>query len=223
MSSVVLPVLNLQDQTGILFMEFIFNLSYNLSWYWIVEKEIPPFIEEPQMTRYKQMRGLLFKLLFIQLACQVFVGFVLLNKPIPCHYHSKMTIGLPNRLFVLFFFLLWISRMVILFASFSFLLLTRPKSTALYQKRQVLLSVLVLFTFIPCILSLLYYILPLMNKGLLIHDTFYQIRNLFINKDPDRQDKIRALLRELKSVVGDETSPVFESQWKCSLRNKILS
>lgn len=222
MTSRLLSLLSVQDQKGFLWVDLLNNAIFCGVWYYYVWKDLTPFVAQEKEETFLTLRDILLKLLLIQFLFQLFSVLFLSFGIMPCILHEKMPIR-GFHLFSILFSISWILRLIVLILSVAFLV---PFISSEEKNiRNALWGILLLLCLGINLYGIFYSGNHSLNPSLSLYEAFYKIRNVYIRKDPKKQNKIKCILNDMKDSFGGNVPPqlksVYEKQWKCTFKNPV--
>lgn len=224
MNDVILSFLSLQDQRTLMVGD---TLNFGLLCFllhWHTKKEILPKLPEDETKqKVEKLFGLMtfIGLIVFGLVCLcnlvVSIGFI------PCIINES-TNKTNMNLFILVFYIVCIFRLFFIMGSVFFLFYFF-KFEEKDRARQIVWIGLILVSLLINLICLFYFMVPRMKSSLVLYRAFYDIRNLFIEKDPKKQKKISEVLKEMTesfngSIPGSLVE-VYEKQWSCTFKNQV--
>lgn len=197
-----------------LLMDFLIFLVGWLLYLYFTYKILPShWQEKKQRAKYEVIRDMLSFFLGIQFVCYWFLFLLILPYP-PRLVHFRAPMGFVGIVYVIMLLI----RVVIILLWSAFLMIcwlqTRPtqiKTTGWYL---VLFLFVLYFFFILCFLMF-----PHWNKALVVYEVFYNIRNLYLTKDPARKEKT---MLYLQSMSTPSSCSLFRDEWKRTFKNQVI-
>lgn len=190
----------------ILFGLFLYSF-YNLTYLYILPQK--------NSHRFKLLRKFVTIALAVLFVSYILLSFTILFRSKPVFVHAATDLGLSGYLFVLFVMIRFITTILIgsLLASTWFVLETDEKTVMVKRWYSIVVALFIVFVF-----NLLYMFSPSLNKALPLYEWFYNVRNLFIIRAPNRVQKTRLCIDQLENIDGyDQT--LFEDEWERTFLN----
>ena len=207
-----------------LLTDLLLFLLMSVVYFIIAYKILPGFIPEERLQRFEDLKKFVSLFLLVQLFFYIVLFSVLLISPVSPFTHLKSSIPFSGYIFV---FML-ITRIINTILLASFIVVSLKIADKEILKNYSIVAWILLFVMIWCyyVYTLFYSIFPVFNKTLIIYETFYHIRTLFITKDPEKIKKSReyisGLICSLGNPVPEQYRAVFKQQWGLTFKNKTL-
>lgn len=184
-----------------------------LVYYQLTYKKIPLVIPEQKKKKYIWVRNTISILLAIQLL--FYFIFLIPQKPILIHRNTD--VGILGVVFVLMVICRFLT--IIMLSSLlvsCWFMIEKKQDRIPLRNWYIVISV-----FIVYYLYILFYMLfPDWNKALSVYELFYNIRNLYITKDPQKTEKTILYLQSMKCIPIQYYS-LYEEEWKRTFKNQV--
>lgn len=225
MSNLSIKLLSVQDQRSFLFVDVVSNALFVGLWFYLVYKEISPFVPPQKKEKFERWKPIFFQILLFQFALHFMDFICLMIGVIPCTLHN--TSKHSTSFFSFLFMIQWVVRLVVLFSATSFFFTFFPTSDT--KRRQALIFALFILLFFINVFGIIYYMSSVFNEPMVIYEGFFRIRNVFFQKGESKASKnkeIQGILKEIKSEwegqIPESLEYMYRKQWECSLSNNFV-
>lgn len=225
MSDVLLSFLSLQDQKMLMTGDLLNFGLFLFVFYSFTKKEVIPNLPEDESK--KEVLFLFRILIYISVILIILVfisNLVVMTGFIPCIF-NETTNQTNSNLFILIFYLVCIFRITFLLGSVFFISYFFNFKKLFSSKRQLIWMVLLVSSLLINIICLFYFLIPNIKNSLVLYQGFYEIRNLFVQKDSKKQKKISAILNTMREYYGGSIPSsllsIYERQWACTFKNQV--
>jgi hypothetical protein len=197
-------------------MDFLIFLTGLILYSYFTYRILPTYLqsmEEKKRKKYEAVRNILSVLLGTQLICYLFLFLLILPYP-SIFIHLRANMGFVGMVYVL----MMLVRVLIIILWSAFFLMCWFQ----LDQKKLVPWYLVLFLFVVYSLMIVCFLLfPAWNKALAIYEIFYNIRNLFLTKDPAKKEKTMLYLQSMGCIPNSLVS-LYQDEWKRTFKNQVV-
>lgn len=196
-------------------LDFIIFMIGMMVYYHLTYKLLPSIIPEEKKKKYNWIRKMLSFLLGVQIFCYLFMFLMILPQK-PVFVNKNTDIGIMGFLFVIMIICRFITIIMLITFLMSCWWMIEKKDRWMIQKWYTVFSLFIVYY----VYILFYMLFPTWNKALMIYELFYNIRNLYITKDPQKMEKTISYLQTI--CIPTNYYPLYEYEWKRTFKDQIV-